>query len=43
MERLRVADLGRITMILANLYELADMRKFRRRLLTALPTLVHAD
>src|SRR5262249_50458643 len=43
MERLRVADLHRITTFLTNLYDLADIGRFRRRLLTTLPALVPAD
>jgi hypothetical protein len=43
MERLRVADLHRITTFLTNLYALADIGTFRRRLLTTLPALVPAD
>ena len=43
MERLRVADLDRITTFLTNLYDLADIGRFRRRLLTTLPSLVPAD
>ncbi len=43
MERLRVADLRGITTFLTNLYDLADIGRFRRRLLITLPALVPAD
>jgi hypothetical protein len=43
MEGLRVADLHRITTFLTNLYDFADIGRFRRRLLTTLPALVPAD
>jgi hypothetical protein len=42
MERPRVADLHRITTFLTNLYDFADIGRFRRRLLTTLPALVPA-
>ena len=43
MERLRVADVHRITAFLTDLYELADINGFRRCLLSTLPVLVPAD
>ena len=43
MERLRVADLHRITAFLGDLYGLADIHGFRRCLLSTLPVLVPAD
>ena len=43
MERLRIADLHRITIFLTDLYELTDINGFRRCLLSTLPVLVPAD
>jgi DNA-binding CsgD family transcriptional regulator len=43
LERLRLADLQRISVVLKDLYELADISAFRQRLLSSVPPLVPTD